>query len=917
MSDTEMDRGAGGFVGRGAELAVMREQLELVRRGQFRLVLIEGEPGIGKTRLVRHFLGEIAADVVEATGDEAESDFAYGVVEQLVKNVAELPPLLAGLPADRSCDPLAVGAELVNVVGALEREAPLVVLVDDAQWADAASMQALTFAVRRLDVDPILALVVARNDDRLPEGLRRIVTGERGTRVRLQGLDSEELAHLAAAVGVPGLPRRAAERLARHTDGHPLHARTLIEELGADGLVGSIDASLPAPRSYAVLVLARLATCSDDARSLVTATSVLGDTTSLGDAARVAANSAPLDALEEAVSAGLLEVDQARLVRFPHPLLRAAVYHDLGAGRRAELHRRAAELGGTAALDHRLAAAGADDDELSADLEADGHRLVTKGLRGAAARRFESAARISTHPARRDALVLDALEVGLESGDLAAVGSLANEVLGLAESTQRSYALGLLALLRGEVPDAEALLNAAWDRARQHGESRYAALASGLLAQLASLDDRFDVGIEWAERCLGTGVERHLTADALASWVGVLGATGRADTALAAVADIDPDGPLDARALAGLQARGCTRLWTDDLRGARHDLSAVVRESRRQPVSRASMIALGYLAEAEFRLGAWDDSVSHSSLAMSLTRDSGQVWLDGFVHAHAVWVLAARGDWATAHEHARAAQSLGMRWALGCIGAASAHLAFCQQQHEAVVTAVQPLISHPVREGLDEPGVHRWREVYVDALISLDRLEEAEAVLAPFEKLATLRRRRSCLASIACARGRIAARRGDKRKARSHFLAAVEHAESVPAPFELALAQEAFGRHLRRDGARRDAADQLCAAHAAYVRLGATPFVERADKELAGCGLAPTKRHAIDRTRLTPQEQSVAHLVASGRTNRETASELIVSVKTVEYHLGNIYSKLGIRSRTELVGRLDADHLTPTPGRDD
>jgi DNA-binding CsgD family transcriptional regulator len=126
----------------------------------------------------------------------------------------------------------------------------------------------------------------------------------------------------------------------------------------------------------------------------------------------------------------------------------------------------------------------------------------------------------------------------------------------------------------------------------------------------------------------------------------------------------------------------------------------------------------------------------------------------------------------------------------------------------------------------------------------------------------------------------------------------------VATPFERALGEEAYGRFLRRAGERRAAASRLESALSCLAALGATPFVERVQTELAACGLSPMRRSGREKGRLTPQELAVARLVGTGRTNREVATQLVISVKTVEYHLGNIYAKLDLRTRAQLAAHL-------------
>jgi ATP/maltotriose-dependent transcriptional regulator MalT len=205
-------------------------------------------------------------------------------------------------------------------------------------------------------------------------------------------------------------------------------------------------------------------------------------------------------------------------------------------------------------------------------------------------------------------------------------------------------------------------------------------------------------------------------------------------------------------------------------------------------------------------------------------------------------------------------------------------------------------------EDVDEPaGDWPWQDLRVDALLSLGRLDEAAAILGPYEQSADERGRPSWRAGAARARGRLEAARGRHDPAEAAFLRGLEALEQVPMPFERALILVPYGRLLRRSGRRRDAAGTLRSAQQALVALRARPYLQRCERELAACGLTPVSRHGRDRERLTPQEHCVARLAAAGLSNREVAAELVLSVKTVEYHLTNTYGKLGITSRRELA----------------
>ena len=176
-----------------------------------------------------------------------------------------------------------------------------------------------------------------------------------------------------------------------------------------------------------------------------------------------------------------------------------------------------------------------------------------------------------------------------------------------------------------------------------------------------------------------------------------------------------------------------------------------------------------------------------------------------------------------------------------------------------------------------------------------------------------MRGRGSMIARLARVRGRLEAARGRLSAAEAAFGRAAESLEGVGSPFQWALLDLAHGQVLRRAGQRRAAAERLSAARERLVGLRARPYVERCEQELAACGLAPAKRSAFDPSRLTAQELAVARLVAVGMSNRQVASELFISIKTVQFHLTHIYAKLGVGSRAELAAQFRDNQPTHDP----
>ena len=305
--------GWGVFVGRADELAVLEAAAEAARGGHPKVVLVEGDAGIGKSSLLARFATGLAdAAVLRAGGDEAELLLPYGIVGQLVasaRGVGGGPPGLLASELSGAVDPLAVGAELVVWLGQVGRGRGMVLAcIDDLQWADGPSARALLFAVRRLQADQVLVVVSARAGElpRLGEGWQRFVAGDhRAGRVRLGGLGPGDVVALGRALGAGELPRRAVSRLLEETGGNPLYCRAVLEELGTKGrdLGGG---ELGVPRSLAGLVLLRVGALSPAARQLVAAAAVLGHPCGLAAAAAVAGLGDPDPALEEAMAAGVL-----------------------------------------------------------------------------------------------------------------------------------------------------------------------------------------------------------------------------------------------------------------------------------------------------------------------------------------------------------------------------------------------------------------------------------------------------------------------------------------------------------------------------------------------------------------------------------------------------------------------------------
>jgi DNA-binding NarL/FixJ family response regulator len=907
------------FVGRQRELAVLAELAARARADQPQVVLVEGEAGMGKSSLVTRFVPAVGGTaVLRASGEEGESTLSYGVISQVAAAARSLgattPALLSGELAE-SLDPLAVGAELLSVFDTLGRSGQLtLLLVDDLHWSDPLSARALLFCLRRLLADRLLVVVTARPGQlaRHGEGWYRFFAGdERATRLQLDPLGTAEVVELSRELGTGQLSRGAAAVLLEHTAGNPLYCVALLRELGAEEL-DRVHGPPRVPRDLAGVLLARVSRLQPAAQDLVMAAAVLGQRSPLRLAGELAGIDDPQVAAEEAVESSVLVQVPGELgddISFVHPLVRSAVYHDLGAARRAALHRRAAGLlGGERSLAHRVAAAAGPDEALAADLEEAAGAAQGSGRRMLAASLFAQAATASAEAGPRERRLFDALEAHLAGGDVAGAGALAPLVERASPGVRRSALLGALDLFAGRLVSAEQRLNEAW----QAGDRSEPSLAGALCEQVTVcvMQGRGDEGVRWGRRAVEAAESSPLAqyrARGLLSQALVW--TYRVPEALALLEQLPgPSEQLAAVDLDALILRGTARLGAGYPELAFPDLSHAAGRLRGGSSARYAPLCLTYLACAEYLLGAWDDALAHAELSVSLVRDAGYASLSAHVHHFAALVPIGRGDFGLAARHIEAAHAaaaaLGEAWAGTGAVTAEAALALARGAPADALHAVAQVREEWKGKWFGITGLLDWRSLEVEALVALAQRELAAQRLGELEQLQGDGASPLASASTARLRALLSMARGDRAAASRAFAAAWEHASGLRVPLVLARLEMDEARLLRQGGQRKRALARLRSASARLAALRAGPYAQLCDQELVRCQAQPQPSETRRELGLTAAEFAVARAVARGLTNKEAADELYLSVKTIEFHLSHIFMKLGIHSRRELARRL-------------
>ena len=899
------------FVGRATELARVAEVIARVASGQPWLVAIEGDPGMGKTTLARHCLAEAPGlTVLSARASQGETDLDFGIADQLFRAAGDNSGVLL-LPGggDAPASSFTVGARLLELVGDLQATSPVAIFIDDLQWADRRSVEALTFMLRRLSVDPVLALVTYRGGAPLDQAAQRMLASlQDRLQIALGGLQPHEVAALAAALAPGALDESAVHSLHDRTLGHPLYLRTILSE-GFD-FDPRTAGRVPLPRSLAAAIGDHLSSLTPPARAVLEMLAVLNLRLPLAQLGEAAGIGSPSEALEPAVASGLVDwwpEEPTCPVAIHHPLVRDAVYAGITPTRRRELHARAAGMvSEPASWEHRVAALEYPDEGLAAQLEHEAGREADRGHLALAATHLRWASDVSPDRANRERRLLTAalhLMLAEESRGL----GLREAVEATSPSPLRSCVLGAIAFSSGRLTAAEILFREALDQAgTDPGNRTLSAIIANRLSGTYTLLGEGELVQLYGRQALDTG-----TLDAAAaSQTHTLVAVGACQLAgpreaLAELAYLDPDpARVEGVDVDALSFRGVFHLLEGDLGQAIRDLSASLALVRRGATLTLGLRAYFYLALAQYLAGEWDDVLLTAEQGFSAVSIHSRRYEFPLLYLSATCVPAGRGATAEAEEHARQAEEAAASLDFGQekVYAAMARALVFQAcgDYLGMADAFGYWREHPVLDGRSRAYAVLWRPLMVEGLLGSGQLEQGAAALA--------RLRAECgqvaylQPALAWLDGWLAEQQGDLDEARRIYQLG-EDTASKDSPVYTARLLLAHGRLLRRTGHRREAVERLRRAHEMYLALRAAPFIARAEEELAACHLPGDPAMKMSNQSvlaLTSRETEVAHLIGKGLSNPEVAAELYISRKAVEYHLGNIYAKCGLRGRQQL-----------------
>ena len=927
------------ILGRDSELAEVGRFIESVPEGPSAMVL-EGTAGIGKTTLWS--AGVAAArkhgyQVLSSRAAEAEARLSYTALGDVLEaamddSIPDLPApqrkalesaLLRAESEKLRPDQRAVSLASLATLRGLASSGPLIIAIDDVQWLDAPSARVLSFAVRRLTDEPIGLLVSLRLgsgsagdllhvDSALPESdVRRLRLGPMGEEALGRLVRERTRAHLAHPV---------LQRLRRVSGGNPFFALEMARAVARQGTRPKPGRPLPVPEDLHQLLAIRLETLPASAgRTLLAAAAASRPTQALVLAVAGRRDRAIAD-LAKAEEAGITERTEEQ-IRFSHPLFASTVYASALPEERQTVHRRLAEL----VVDpeerarHLALASNEPDPEVAQALDDAGRHARARGAPDAAADLAELARQVTpTHDA--DALrrrSLEAAEYHFDAGDAARASALLEEAIrssppgvGRAEILYRLSSMSWMNLERGVRGPLERALPEAGDDhellAGIHLDLAWVAIYRG---DLAAASDHATKSVEHANGI----VDPATRGDALATFGMVEFLMGRqADTLMSEALELQDVAISEGswteasvyttpRSMIGLQL-----MWAGLLDAAREVFEHELAEYERHAMYTVRQEVLCYLAELECRSGNWRIAAGHAADAAETVAESGMT-------ASQSHVVLFNQALAAAHmgevDVARRAATEGLRLArenddafnAGWNGAVLGFLELSLSNYERADEHLHPVLRYLEQMGSAEPGIIPCVPDGIEALVALGRLDEAEALLVRLLEQGRALDRPWALATAWRCAGLLAAARGDLGRARSSLERAITEHERVPQPFELARTLMVRGVVERRNKQKRSARALLDQARDLFDQLGAPLWSAKAASELARVGGA-----AANAGELTPTERRVTQLVADGKTNREVADALFLSVKTVEANLTRIFRKMGIRSRAELIRAMTA-----------
>ncbi len=908
--------------GREAERAAIDRLLEGARRSVSGALVLRAEVGAGKSTLL-DYARDRGADmrILQAVGVEPEIELPFAALHQLLRpalpSIDRIPEVQAAalrgalaLAAGDTDNRFVIAMAVLNLLAEAAAEGPLLCLIDDAHWLDQPSADALSFVARRLEAEGIVMLFTAR------EGEARSFPGSGLPERAVGGLEPAEAELLLVERFGSAIAPETRQVIRESAQGIPLALLEIPMALTPAQLAGRAPLPRPMPLGHDLeaILLERVHRLPAPAQLLLLVVAAEGSGEAdvvLSAAGRL---SIPPSTLLDAEAAGLIHTQGSALV-FRHPILRSAVYQGASLWRRQLVHRALAEvLQGEADADrrawHRAALLLHPDDEVADELERTAERAKSRSGHAAVCAALTRAAELTSSDERKARRLAAAARAAWDAGR----ADTATAILRVAGTQADADTYAELRHLQGEIEfrcgtpleGATVLMEGAERVARSDPHKALQMLFDA--AQCANFTGDLSVMMEAGRRASKLPIDH---SEAEAPYVDLLAAVA---TMLQA-----KDTGFRAHLVQALDRVADTTeprwlIWAGAAAGGIGDQARDEAFGRRAEAIARNSMAVGTLATVLERVAYTDmtyervgDASIRSEEGLQLATEAGLMNSACFHRAILAWVAAVRGDQetctslaeqasTTATEHGLAPHNSFAHWAVGL-------LRLGQSQWDGAVTRLEGMLS--AAPGSVHPYVAlRTLPDLVEAAVRADRAELAESAAIRFAEYAGKGALDWERALAARCRALITHSPDAKEQLLSEALAFHDRHRR---PFSRARTLLLLGEHLRRERRRTEARSHLRSALETFERLGAAPWEARAWAELRATGERARKREPSTLTQLTPQQLQIVRLVAKGATNKEAAAQLFLSPRTVDHHLRNVFAKLGISSRAELIRLPDVD----------
>lgn len=892
------------------------------------LVIVEGRRGAGRTSLLHTLYQRFRDDARYVAVEQWVRSLSLAMFEQLIEVTsprvhAELFPELATTleGSDAELGPPFIEA-CQKVLAAWRKTGRLVILVDDIHLADTYSQQLISYLAGRLQNSGIVMVVsVPSPAPRVVQELEKLLHNSVSTRVITTPLEPAALQQLAHSMGIYGLDATAVTAMIEHTGGW---LEYVVQTLNAlpDGKWPLDPTGLPLPESIVAEVMKPLSACeAPDVWKLVCALAVLETPPAMHILDKIADTHNLISAIDTAVSIGVLQdgvlrdaynTDQLQL-RFTHPMAAQVITRQMLPSEHRGYHLRAAQFledHGQRLL-HRASAAMTRDPVLGDELIRFAERLGPTGRWGQTARFRFAAARLMSCDSQRQSEVLSGVDALASAGRITTAVGWLPTIESFPPSSARESVLAHVALHQGRAADTEYLLDQAHREATEPRLQARIALRH-CLNELCKWDG---AGLaRWADTAVAysqPGEPSHIEALAIRG-VGLAaqGKTEYADQSILRAGLEGHDGPHNQRYRL---CAGWVALLEGDLHTAHREFEAALPTQAHGGSLRISLWAQAWLARIQFLEGDWNGALREALDGVRRAERAGMELMLPLLEWTAQEVVLWR-DAQLAESWRQDAGTTKLRgYAVMQVPARMIRGIECKVKNdqEGALAALMPLTELDPWTP-EHASLWHWQPELIHALVIADRVPEAAVLSEDFANV-TKKAPRFVQATAIASRARVAAAQKDIDTAEKLYQEALRLTSMDGVATYHGRYLYAYGQMLRRAGRRREAAQRLVSARDFFEGVEATVMVERCNRELRATGMlqyrsGEAEACEMDLTgpedaavQLTPQEHAIAQLVVQGLTNRETARQLFIAEKTVQYHLTRIYSKFTIRSRTELA----------------